>query len=125
LKLRIKDELKAMQLSPKVEKVVNGELKHLLEEHRGAQRTIYNYERATGRSKSQLLREAGEAEDRRHLLKVNGARENLLDIAARIRAAQKQIKEVERRARPPATSWPVRWRLSRPVRPRAARPRRN
>jgi len=39
LKLRVKDELKAMQLSPKVEKVVNGELKHLLEEHRGAQRT--------------------------------------------------------------------------------------
>ncbi len=99
LKLRVKDELNAMQLSPKVEKVVNGELKHLLEEHRGAQRTIYNYERATGRSKSQLLREAGEAEDRRHLLKVNGARENLLDIAARIRAAQKQIKEVARRAK--------------------------
>src|SRR6266700_7288356 len=99
LKLRVKDELNAMQLSPKVEKVVNGELKHLLEEHRGAQRTIYNYERATGRSKSQLLREAGEAEDRRHLLKVNGARENLLDIAARIRAAQKQIKKVARRAK--------------------------
>src|SRR5260370_19448922 len=85
--------------SPKVEKVVNGELKHLLEEHRGAQRTIYNYERATGRSKSQLLREAGEAEDRRHLLKVNGARENLLDIAVRIRAAQKQTKEIERRVK--------------------------
>jgi RNA polymerase primary sigma factor len=99
LKLRVKDELKAIQLSPRVEKVVNGELKHLLEEHRGAQRTIYNYERATGRSKSQLLREAGEAEDRRHLLKVNGARENLLDIAARIRAAQKQIKEIERRVK--------------------------
>jgi len=35
LKLRVKDELKAMQLSPKVEKVVNGELKHLLEEIAG------------------------------------------------------------------------------------------
>jgi DNA-directed RNA polymerase sigma subunit (sigma70/sigma32) len=99
LKLRVKDELNAMQLSPKVEKVVSGEMRRLLEEHCGAQRTIYNYERATGRSKSQLLREAGEAEDRRHLLKVNGARENLLDIAARIRGAQKQIKEVERRAK--------------------------
>jgi RNA polymerase primary sigma factor len=99
LKLRVKDELNAMQLSPKVEKVVSGEMRRLLEEHCGAQRTIYNYERATDRSKSQLLREAGEAEDRRHLLKVNGARENLLDIAARIGAAQKQIKEVERRAK--------------------------
>ena len=99
LKLRVKDELKAMQLSPRVEKVVSGEMRRLLEEHCGAQRTICNYERATGRSKSQLLRKAGEAEDRRHLLKVNGARENLLDIAARIRAAQKQIKEVERRAK--------------------------
>jgi RNA polymerase primary sigma factor len=97
LKLRVKDELKAMQLSPKVEKVVSGEMRRLLEEHRGAQRTIDNYERATGRSKSQLLREAREVQDRRHLLKVNGTRENLLDIAARIRAAQKQIKEIERR----------------------------
>ena len=88
-----------MQLSPRVEEVVIGEMKRLLEEHRGAQRTIHNYERATGRSKSQLLREAGEVEDRRHLLKVNGTRENLLDIAARIREAQKQIKEIERRVK--------------------------
>src|SRR5580704_4083352 len=92
LKLRVKDELKAMQLSPKVEKVVSGEMRRLLEEHRGAQRTIDNYERATGRSKSQLLREARKVQDRHHLLKINGTRENLLDIAARIRAAQKQIK---------------------------------
>ena len=99
LKLRVKDELKAMQLSPKVEEVVIGEMKRLLEEHRGAQRTIHNYERATGRSKNQLLKEAGEVEDRRHLPKVNGTRENLLDIAARIRAAQKQIKEIERRVK--------------------------
>ena len=67
---------------------------------------------------SQLLREAGKTEDRRHLLKVNGARENLLDIAARIGAAQKQIKEVERRAKATGDkSWPFRWRISRPVRP--------
>ncbi len=99
LKLRVNDELKAMQLSPKVEKVVMGEMKRLLEEHRGAHRTIHNYERATGRSKNQLLKEAGEVQDRRHLLKVNGTRENLLDIAAGIRAAQKQIKEVERRVK--------------------------
>jgi RNA polymerase primary sigma factor len=99
LKLRVKDELKAMQLSPQVEKVVNGEMRRLLEEHRGAQRTIHNYERATGRSKSQLLREAGEVQDRRLLLTVNGIRENLLDIAAQIRAAQKQTKEIERRVK--------------------------
>jgi len=35
--------------------------------------------------KNQLLKEAAEAEDRRHVLKVNGSRENLLDIAACIR----------------------------------------
>ena len=98
LKARVKDELKAMQLSPKVEKVVNGEMRRLLEEHRGAQRTIHNYERATGRSKIQLLKEAGKVQDRRHLLKVNGTRD-LLDIAARIRAAQKQTKEIERRVK--------------------------
>jgi RNA polymerase primary sigma factor len=99
IKLRVMDELKAMQLSARVEEVVNGEMKRLLEEHRGAQRTIHNYEGATGRSKSQLLREAAEVQDRRHLLKVNGSRENLLDIAARIRAAQKQIKEIEHRVK--------------------------
>ena len=99
LKLRIKDELKAMQLSPRVEEVVMGEMKRVLEEHRRAQRTIDNYERATGRSKNQLLKEAGEVQDRRHVLTVNGNRENLLDIAARIRAAQKQTKEIERRVK--------------------------
>jgi hypothetical protein len=99
LKLRVKDELKAMRLSPKVEKVVNGEMKRLLEEHSGAQRTIYNYERSAGRSKNQLLRETGEVQDRGHLRKVNGTRENLLDIAAGIRGAQKQIKEIERRVK--------------------------
>jgi RNA polymerase primary sigma factor len=88
-----------MQLSPRVVDTVNGEMKRLLEEHREAQRTIHNYERATGRSKSQLLREARDGEDRRHLLKVNGTRENLLDIAARISEAQKQVREIERRVK--------------------------
>lgn len=97
LKHRVKDQLQAMHLSPKIEKVVQGEMSRLLEEHRRAQRTIHNYEWATGCSKSQLLKEAGEVQDRRHLLNVNGTRENLLDIAVRIRAAQRQIKEIERR----------------------------
>ena len=99
LKQRVKDELKAMQLSPRVEETVIAEIKRLLEQHRRAQGTIENYETATGRSKAQLLREAGEVDDRRHLLKVNGARENLLDIAARIHEAQKQIREIERRVK--------------------------
>ena len=99
LKQRVKDEFKLMQLSPRVGEAVIGEMKKLLEEHRRAQRTIHNYESATGRSKSHLLREATEVEDRRHLLKINGTRENLLDIAARIREAQKHIKEIECRVK--------------------------
>ena len=94
LRARVKDELKAMQLSARVEQAVIGRMKHLLAEHRRAQRTIDDYERASGRSRSQLLREAREVEDRRHLFKVNG--ENLLDIAVRIRAAQQQIRDIER-----------------------------
>jgi len=97
LKLQVTDELKAMHLSPKVEKAVIGEMRRLLVEHREAQRTIGNDEMALGRRKNQLLKEAGEVQDRRQLLKVNGARENLLDIAARIRAARKQIKQIESR----------------------------
>src|SRR6202022_3992229 len=69
------------------------------QEGRDAQTLIQRYEEATGRSKSQLLREAAEAEDRRHVLKINGRRENLLDIAARIKEAQKAIKEVELRVK--------------------------
>ncbi len=62
---------------------------------------IQRYEDATGRTKAQLIREAADAEDRRHVLKVNGTRENLLDIAARIKEAQKVIREVERRVKVP------------------------
>ena len=54
----------------------------------GSSASIQHYEDATGRTKNQLIKEAAEAEDRRHVLKVNGTRENLLDIAARIREAQ-------------------------------------
>ncbi len=35
LKQQVKDEFKVMQLSPRVEEAVIGEMKHLLEEHRG------------------------------------------------------------------------------------------
>src|SRR5260370_3110521 len=82
-----------------LQEAVIGEVRRLLQEARDSQTLIQRYEEATGRSKSQLLREAAEAEDRRHVLKINGSRENLLDIAARIKEAQKAVKEVERRVK--------------------------
>jgi RNA polymerase primary sigma factor len=78
---------------------VIGELHRLLRETRDSQTLIRRYEEATGRSKSQLLREAAKAEYGRHVLKINGSRENLCDIAARIKAAQKTIKNIERRVK--------------------------
>jgi RNA polymerase primary sigma factor len=98
LRQRVKDELKAMQLSPRVEETVINEMRRLLDEHRRNQQLIANYELATGKSKNQLLREAAEAEGR-HLVKVNGTRQNLSDIAARIKEAQRIIKDIERRVK--------------------------
>jgi RNA polymerase primary sigma factor len=99
LKELAKEELAGMELSHRLMAAVIGEMRRLLKETRDAQRLIEHYEEATGRSKVQLLREASEADDRRHVLKVNGTRENLLDIAIRIKDAQQQIKEVERRVK--------------------------
>jgi RNA polymerase primary sigma factor len=90
-------ELHHLGLSRHFQEAIIGQLRRLLQEVRDARTLIRRYEEATGRSKSQLLREAAEAEDR--VLKINGSRENLLDIAARIKAAQKTIKEVERRVK--------------------------
>ncbi len=95
---RVKEELKEMQLSPRVEEAVINEMRRLLEEHRRNQRTIQHYEAATGKSKNQLMREAAESEGR-HLLKVNGTRQNISDIAARIREAQRHIKHIEHRVK--------------------------
>jgi RNA polymerase primary sigma factor len=95
----VKRELQRMELSHHLQEAVIGEMRRLLRESREGLALIQHYEQATGRSKSQLLREAGEADDRRHLLKINGTRENLLDIGARIKEAQKTIKEVERRVK--------------------------
>jgi RNA polymerase primary sigma factor len=95
----VKRELQRLELSHHLQEAVIGEMRRLLRESREGHVLIQHYEQATGRSKSQLLREAGEADDRRHVLKVNGTRENLLDIAARIKEAQKMIKEVERRVK--------------------------
>jgi DNA-binding IclR family transcriptional regulator len=71
-----------------VREAVISEMRHQLDQFRQTHQIVQHYEEATGRSKNQLLKEAAEAEDRRHVLKVNGTRENLLDIAARIREAQ-------------------------------------
>src|SRR6266849_7872753 len=95
----VKCELHYLELSRHLQEAVIGELRRLLQETRDAQTLIQRYEEATGRSKSQLLREAAGAEDRRHVLKINGSRENLLEIAARIKAAQKTITEVECRVK--------------------------
>jgi RNA polymerase primary sigma factor len=96
---RIKKELRAMQLSRRLMEAVIGEMRDFLQQYRIAQHTIAKYEEATGRSRTHLLKDAAEAEDRRHVLKINDVRENLLDIAARIRLAQKTIREVERKAK--------------------------
>ena len=95
LKERVKKELRTMQLSRKLEDAVIGEMRSRLRRYLDGQRVIENYEDATGRTRSQLMREAGEAEDRRHVLKVGDGRENLKDIGANIRDAVKTIKQIE------------------------------
>src|SRR5208282_4720129 len=96
---RVKKELRAMALSRRLMEAVIAEMRDVLQEYRIAHHTIAKYEEATGRSRTHLLKEAAEAEDRRHVLKINDVRENLLDIAARIRLAQKTIREVEKKAK--------------------------
>jgi RNA polymerase primary sigma factor len=95
----VKRELHHLELSRHIQEAVIGEMRRLLQEAQEARTLIQRYEQATGRSKSQLLREAAAAVDRRHVLQINGSRENLRDIAVRIKQAQKAIKEVERRVK--------------------------
>jgi RNA polymerase primary sigma factor len=99
LKDSVMQELHHLRLSRHLSESVIGEMHRLLQETRDSQALIRRYEEATGRSKSQLLREAAEAGDHRHALKIDGSRENLRDIAARIKAAQKTIKSIERRVK--------------------------
>src|SRR6266851_3805157 len=96
---RVKAAFTTMGLSRHVRDAVISEMHHQLDQFCHAHQIVQHYEEATGRSKNQLLKEAAEAEDRRHVLKVNGTRENLLDIAARIREAQRTMKAVERRVK--------------------------
>ena len=99
LRARVKAAFTTMGLSRHVREAVIAEMRHQLEQFRQAHQIVEHYEDATGRTKTQLIKEAAEAEDRRHVLKVNGTRENLLDIAARIREAQRTMKAVERRVK--------------------------
>ncbi|MGO9451964.1 MAG: RNA polymerase sigma factor RpoD [Candidatus Binataceae bacterium] len=101
LKDRVKKELRAMQLSRRLIEAIIDRMRALLFEYRDSQHRIQRYEDATGRSRTHLLKEAAEAEDRRHVLKINDGRENLLDIATRIRAAQRKMKEVEQQVKAP------------------------
>src|SRR6202165_1358726 len=99
LRARVKAAFTTMGLSRHVREAVLSEMRHQLDQSPHAHQIVEHYEDATGRSKNQLLKEAAEAEDRRHVLRVNGTRENLLDIAVRIREAQRTMKAVERRVK--------------------------
>jgi RNA polymerase primary sigma factor len=99
LRERVKAAFITMGLSRHVRETVICEMRNQLEQFRQAHQIIKYYEDSTGRFKTQLIKEAAEAEDRRHVLKVNGTRENLLDIADRIREAQRTMKAVERRVK--------------------------
>src|SRR5712691_3865482 len=63
LKESVKRELHQLELSRHLQEAVIGELRRLLQEARDSQTLIQRYEVVTGRSQSQLLREAAEAED--------------------------------------------------------------
>ena len=91
-------ELHALKLSHHLQEGVVGEMRRLLQQARDSQMLIQRCEKAAGRSRWQLLRDAAAVEDR-HLLKLKGSSENLLDIATRVKAAQKTIKAIERRAK--------------------------
>jgi RNA polymerase primary sigma factor len=98
LKERVTRELHALELSHHLQESVIGEMRHMLQQARDSHTLVQRYEEATGRSKWQLLHDAAVAEDG-HMLKINGSGENLRDIATRIKAAQKTITAVERRAK--------------------------
>jgi RNA polymerase primary sigma factor len=104
-KEKVKKELRDMALSPRLQEAIIGEMRRLLHEYLNSERLISRYEEETGRTKHQLIKEAGEAEDRRHVLKVGDSRENLLDIAQKIRDAQKAIKAIEKRVKAPGEDY--------------------
>src|SRR6516225_11356604 len=64
---KIKRELQKLELSHHVESAIINEMRNYLQRSRKADAIIEYYEQATGRTRTQLRREAGGAEDRRHL----------------------------------------------------------
>src|SRR5207245_4941349 len=60
LRESVKRELHRLELSRHLQDAIIGEMRHLLRQARDAHGLIQRYEQATGRSKSQLLREAAE-----------------------------------------------------------------
>src|ERR1019366_4429919 len=64
LKERVKKELRAMALSRRLMEAVTAEMRDVLQQYRIGHHTIAKYEEATGRSRTHLLKEAAEAEDR-------------------------------------------------------------
>ncbi len=92
---RVIKEFRSMQLSRRLIDNIIEHMRSMLRSFREAAHTLERYEEATSRSPNALLKEAAEAEDRRHILKIGEARENLLDIATRIRASQNQMRKVE------------------------------
>ncbi len=99
LKEKLRKELHSMQLSHRLLEAIIAEMRRMRFDYHRAENIIERYEQETGRPKSQLLKEASEAEDRRHVLKVGETRENLLDIAQNIKDAQKAMKAIEKRVR--------------------------
>ena len=94
----IKDEVNALHLSPRIAEAVIGEMRRLLEEHRKAQRIIDNCARVAGRSRRRLSGPADQVEEGPNPLQDNGSAEEPLDIESRLRAARRQIREIELRA---------------------------
>ncbi len=96
---RVKAAFTTMGLSRHVREAVIAEMRHQLDEPAGPMRSFSTTRRRPTAPRTSRFKEAAKAEDRHHVLKVNGTRENLLDIAARIREAQRAMKAVERRVK--------------------------
>ena len=69
---RVKAAFTTVGLSRHVREAVIAEMRQQLEQLRQARQIVEYYEDATRRTKTQLITGAAEAEDRRHVLKVNG-----------------------------------------------------
>lgn len=99
LKQNIRRELHRLQLSDHFHEVVIAQMHRFLHEMKDAHALIRRYGETIDRTRSQPLGGEAEAEDCRHVPEVHGDQENVVDIAVRMKQAQKTLKEVERRVR--------------------------